>query len=124
LDKKEFSYIRRKLKKTQNQMAELIGASIYSIHGYEQGWRSIPVHVERQLLYLNSRIKRNAAKNKPCWKIRQCPTYRRSKCPAWEFKTGDLCWLINGTICEGNVQKNWQEKMKICRSCEVFGSLR
>ena len=43
--------------------------------------------------------------------------------PAWEFKAGDLCWFINGTVCEGMVQKGWQEKMKICQSCEVFSYL-
>ena len=36
--------------------------------------------------------------------------------PAWEFQTGDLCWMINGTICDGSVQSNWYEKMKTCRS--------
>jgi hypothetical protein len=45
------------------------------------------------------------------------------QCPAWEFQAGKLCWFINGTICEGEVQQNWQEKMKICRECEVLKSL-
>jgi hypothetical protein len=55
--------------------------------------------------------------------VKNCPVERRKICPAWEFKTGNLCWFINGTICEGGVQHDWKEKMKICRSCEVFRSL-
>ena len=59
----------------------------------------------------------------PCWVIKKCPSELKKQCPAWEFQAGRLCWFINGTICEGTVQKNWQEKMKICRGCEVFYSL-
>jgi hypothetical protein len=36
-------------------MAQLLGTSIKAIHSYEQGWRTIPVHVERQLYFLLTR---------------------------------------------------------------------
>ncbi len=119
----EFKSIRKKLKKTQKQMSQLLGISIKAIHSYEQGWRSIPVSVERQLFFLLSRIRTHTAKKKNCWTIKKCPAERKKKCPAWEFKSGKLCWFINGTICEGVNRKNWQEKMKICRTCEVFEPL-
>ena len=120
MDKKEFVRIRKKLRKTQKQMAQLLGLSIKSIHSYEQGWRSVPPHVERQLYFLISRIRSVDYNLKPCWTIKRCPPGRKKKCPAWEYKAGKLCWFINGTICEGVVQKNWEEKIKICRSCEVL----
>lgn len=120
MDVKEFSALRKKLRKTQKQMAQLLGTSIKAIHSYEQGWRSIPVHVERQLYFLLSRKAGGQNGCEPCWNVRSCPRERREQCPAWEFSTGDLCWLINGTICEGMVHNSWQEKMKCCRSCEVF----
>jgi hypothetical protein len=119
----EFKSIRKKLNKTQKQMSQLLGTSIKAIHSYEQGWRSIPVSVERQVFFLLSRIRTNKAKKNNCWTIKKCPTEIKKKCPAWEFKSGKLCWFINGTICEGVNRKNWAEKMKICRTCEVFEHL-
>ena len=123
MNRKEFLGARKKLGKTQKQMAELLGTSLKAIHSYEQGWRNIPVHVERQLLFLVSR-KRGSHKNrKSCWVMKKCSPERKKQCPAWEFQAGKLCWFINGTICAGHVQKNWHEKMKMCQSCKVFASL-
>ena len=123
LDKKEFSYFRKKLNKTQKKMAELLGTSLKAVHSYEQGWRTVPTHVERQVLFLASRMRGNVKGQKPCWLLKKCPPGIKKQCPAWEFDAGRLCWFISGTICEGEVQKNWKEKMKICRSCKVFASL-
>jgi len=120
---KEFLSFRKKLNKTQKQMAELLGTSIKAVHSYEQGWRSVPAHAERQILFLYSRKRENVGKVNTCWKIKKCPPEIKGRCPAWEFRAGKLCWFINGTICEGTAQKDWQEKMKTCRRCEVFISL-
>jgi len=120
LDKEEFSYFRKKLNKTQKQMAELLGTSLKAVHSYEQGWRKVPTHVERQVLFLASRVRGNDKGQKPCWRLKKCPPGIKKQCPAWEFDAGRLCWFISGTICEGEVKENWKEKMKICRSCEVF----
>ena len=122
MDRKEFSHFRKRLNKTQKQMAQLLGTSVKAIHSYEQGWRSIPTHAERQLLFLVSRIKEGNKGQKPCWNIKKCPLERKRQCPAWEFQAGSLCWFINGTICEGIVHRDWKEKMKTCQSCEVFTS--
>jgi len=123
MDSKEFSYIRQKLNKTQKQMAQLLGTSIKAVTSYEQGWRTVPAYVERQIFFLVSRMRRVKKGQKPCWVIKSCPTEIKKQCPAWEFQAGKLCWFINGTICEGTVQMDWKEKMKICRSCEVLISL-
>ncbi|MBC2710048.1 MAG: helix-turn-helix domain-containing protein [Desulfosarcina sp.] len=120
---KEFSSFRKKLKKTQKQMAQLLGTSIKAIHSYEQGWRTIPVHVERQFYFLLTRKWFGENGVKPCWDTRSCPQEQREQCPAWEFSTGDLCWFINGTICEGIVHDSWKEKMKLCRTCDVFKAI-
>ena len=120
MNSKEFIYFRKKLNKTQKQMSQLLGISIKAIHSYEQGWRSIPPSAERQMFFLISRTAENRKRRKPCWAIKKCSHKQKAQCPAWEFKTGKLCWFINGTICEGSVQKSWKKKMKICRSCEVF----
>ena len=124
MDSKEFSYFRKKLKKTQKQMAQLLGVSLKAVHSYEQGWRTVPAHVERQILFLVFSLNENIKNRKSCWVVKKCPPERKKQCPAWEFRAGELCWFINGTICEGEVQQNWGEKMKICRSCEILKSLR
>ena len=123
MDSKEFKLLRSNLNKTQNELALLLGASLKAIRSYEQGWRNIPTHAERQLYFLASRRNMAKKKQKACWIITKCPTTRKKQCPAWEFRAGDLCWFINGTICEGEVQNNWKEKMVVCRACDVWESL-
>jgi DNA-binding XRE family transcriptional regulator len=120
MNKNEFKSFRKKLDKTQKEMAQLLGTSLKAIHSYEQGWRTIPPSVERQTYFLASRKQKSLNGNKPCWKIKGCPPEQKKRCPAWEFKSGNLCWFINGTICDGHIHNTWHEKMKICRSCDVF----
>jgi hypothetical protein len=121
MESKEFKRLRKKLDKTQKQMSQLLGVSLKAIHSYEQGWRTIPPAVERQVFFLAMRAA-PAADFRPCWELRDCPEELRLECPAWEFKSGDLCWFINGTICDGSNHRTWPEKMKICRVCPVFAS--
>lgn len=49
MDREIFSTLRAKLGKTQKALAELLGVSLKAVQSYEQGWRAIPMHVERQL---------------------------------------------------------------------------
>jgi hypothetical protein len=98
------------LGKTQNQMAQLLGASPKAIQSFEQGWRNIPVHGERQVLFLQASKELPKKKDKACWGMRKCPMEVRQNCPAWEFQVAHVCWFINGTICQGQVQKGWRKK--------------
>jgi len=119
----KFKDIRARLNKTQKELAQLLGVSIKAIHSYEQEWRKIPHHVERQLLFLLSRvIQDGSTPSEHCWDIRKCPDKRLKTCPAWEFKSGDLCWFINGTKCSGKAHNSWEDKMKECKNCEVFNN--
>ncbi len=121
MESSEFKDIRARLNKTQKELAQLLGVSIKAIHSYEQGWRRIPHHVERQLLFLLSRIiLNNDTPSDRCWDIMNCPEKRLKKCPAWEFKAGDLCWFINGTKCSGEAHNTWEDKMQECKTCKVF----
>jgi len=123
VDGKEFLYFRRKLNKTQKEVAQLLGTSVKAVHSYEQGWRSVSGHIERQVLFLVSRKRGMLQRQKPCWVIKKCSRQRREKCPAWEFQAGHLCWFVNGTICEGTVKKDWKQKMNACRDCEVLSAV-
>ena len=122
MDKKEFLRFRKTLNKTQKQMAQLLGTSVKAVQGYEQGWRSVPPYVERQVFFLVFR-RRGAKGLKACWITKKCPSEKKKQCPAWEFRAGNLCWFINGSICEGVVQKDWRKKMQICRKCKVLTPL-
>ncbi|MBU1234119.1 MAG: helix-turn-helix domain-containing protein, partial [Proteobacteria bacterium] len=39
MEKEAFVTIRKKMSRTQKQLAELLGVSLKAIHSYEQGWR-------------------------------------------------------------------------------------
>ena len=76
MNKNEFKKYRKRLQKTQKQIAELLGTSLKAVHSYEQGWRSVPVHVERQLYFLLFRSEQKARGKKPCWEIKKCTPER------------------------------------------------
>ena len=120
MDHKEFHSLRKALHKTQKQMAQLLGTSLKAVQSFEQGWRKVPTHVERQVLFLQALKRGMGEEIHPCWDIRGCPIQIRDTCPAWEFSAGRICWFISGTMCQGKVQESWSQKMKICRKCKVF----
>jgi hypothetical protein len=47
MEKEEFSRIRKRLGKTQRQVAHLRGTSLEAGQSFGQGWRRIPFHIER-----------------------------------------------------------------------------
>ena len=123
MESKEFSQIRHYLGKSQKQLARLLCVSTKAIQSFEGGWRNIPSHAERQLLFLLT-LRRSLEKgNKPCWEVRICLDEWRDNCSAWEFNAGYFCWFISGTFCQGEYQGNWKKKMELCRQCEVFLSM-
>jgi DNA-binding XRE family transcriptional regulator len=124
MNRHEFAAIRRYLDKTQSQVAGLLGTSLKAVQSFEQGWRKVPVHIERQILFILAQsYSLLSGRRQNCWSARSCPKQTRAKCPAWEFKLGHLCWFVNGTICHGEEQESWEKKMKTCRKCDVFNSM-
>ena len=121
MEKTEFSKIRKRLGKSQRQIAPLMGVALKTIRSYEQGWRPIPAHIERNLLFflINQRGKPN--KFTPCWEEKDC--HQKEECPAWEFQSGNLCWYMFGTLCNGTREATYEEKIENCRSCNIFKSL-
>jgi DNA-binding XRE family transcriptional regulator len=122
LDHNEFGSLRQKLGKTQKQMAELLGISLKTVQSFEQGWRKVPVHTERQVFFLMAAKVQSSRNTRPCWDIQGCSLNNRRSCPAWEFQLGNLCWFINGTICQGKSRGKWSQKMAVCKKCKVFVS--
>lgn len=121
MTKEEFSLARKKLEKTQKQLSELLGMSLKTIHSYEQGWRTIPVHIERHLYFLLINQRGRQDNQKPCWEQKTCTL--KDKCPAWEFQSGHLCWFLSGTLCECTIDATHKEKLEICKECTIFTNL-
>ena len=124
MDHVVFARCRVKLGKTQKDLAHLLGTSLKSIHGYEQGWRKIPAHIQRQLMFLVMKKQFGRRKLKPCWEINRCPAKLRNNCPAKEFKAGELCWFISGTLCDCHPHDSWEEKIAVCYRCKAFARMR
>jgi hypothetical protein len=120
VDKNEFCYHRRKLGKTQKELASILGMSLKTIHSYEQGWRAIPPHIVRYLYFLIGNQRHDGKLLIPCWEKKLCA--EKENCPAWEFQCGHVCWAVCGTLCE-SCQDGHKEKLDSCKKCDVFKSL-
>jgi len=123
MNSSEFSTVRRALGKTQSELARLLCVSLKAVQSFEQGWRNVPVSTERQLLFLLALKMSAEGDARRCWEIKNCLVERKENCPAWEFKAGNFCWFINGTLCHGKTQESWEHKIQLCRQCEVFRSI-
>ena len=123
MDSNEFSATRKKLEKTQKELATLLGISLKAVCSYEQGWRTIPTHVERQMIFLLTRKKNRNIKPDNCWDVKKCPEEKKGKCPAWEFGSGEFCWFISGTLCDNANHRSWAEKIAVCKDCIVMQNL-
>ncbi len=119
---KEFSAHRKKLCKTQKTLAKLLGVSLKAVQSYEQGWRSIPLYIERKIFFLLVNQRREGVtKRKNCWDLKKCGC--KKECPAWEFQAGHLCWFLNGTLCNCTSDQEETDKIEICRTCDVLTSM-
>lgn len=124
MDSKEFVKARKELTRTQKELASLLGISLKAVCSYEQGWRTIPSHVERQLIFLLAKKNPSPTKNGNCWDMRNCPEETKVQCPAWEFNSGDMCWFVSGTICNNTPHTTWDQKMAICKDCVVMQNMK
>ena len=120
---KEFSKIRHVLGRTQEQLAQVLCISTKTIQSFEQGWRNIPKHIEREMLLLLSLKTHLNMSSRSCWNITKCPSEWRENCIIWELKAGHLCWFLSGTFCQGRFHNCWDNKIKLCRKCEVYTSM-
>jgi len=123
MNSNEFSLARHFLGKTQNQLAQLLAVSPKAIQSFEQGWRRIPPYVERQILLLLSLKKSSDREIQPCWDLKKCPQEWRDNCIVWDLKAGNFCWSMNGTFCQGQRQRSWDKKIRLCQECEVYKTL-
>jgi DNA-binding XRE family transcriptional regulator len=75
------SQIRHHLGKTQKQLAQLLGTSLQAKQSFEQGWRDISVHAERQLVFLLALKRSHGKRGRSCWVMRKYPIGDKAKLP-------------------------------------------
>ena len=120
MEGKELGKIRSFLGKTQAQLAQLLGVSSKAVQSYEQGWRTVPPMIERQMLLFLETKRLSGTNVQPCWEIKNCSDEWKAPCIVWKLKIRRFCWFMIGTYCQGQLQKIWGNKIKICRDCEVY----
>jgi transcriptional regulator with XRE-family HTH domain len=115
----EFARLRASLGKSQRELAELLGLSLKAVESYEQGWRNVPAHVERLLYFLLFKLNEDEIESEdPCWKSKECPEEKRSKCVAFVANEGRFCWFFTGKLCA--TAKSGEADSRGCYSCAVF----
>lgn len=123
--KRGLASIRKMLGISQRAMARLLGISTRSIQSYEQGWRAVPVLVQKLAdFYLALKQRKVTANKKPCWIILKCQPGKRDQCLAYQLDAGDLCWLVTGNRSRGKEHACWEDKLEACRECPVMKSWR
>lgn len=100
MQKEKFYQIRKRLNKTQKEMAALLGVSIKTVESYEQGLRNIPVNVARIVYFLLFKLNKERFNGKElCWDKKKCPPSTRENCITWAAKEGFFCWFLTGKVC-------------------------
>lgn len=120
MQKEDFFKIRKKLHKTQKEIAELLGVSKKAVESYEQGLRNIPVNIERIVYFLLFKLNMEKFNEKRlCWVSKKCPPHIRESCVAWIAKEGFFCWFITGRVCAGEKLRS-PETQNSCFNCSFF----
>ena len=119
-----FKRIRKALGATQREFADLLGISLRAVQSYEQQWRKAPPGVEklaRLALFLKLRAEGNRD-GKPCWEVTGCSEEVRSRCLAYIYGAGELCWLVTGNMHRGRKLEKADAKLAACEKCPVMAN--
>ena len=116
--------IRAEMGLSQSELAGLVGISSRAIQSYEQAWRQPSELVERMLLLLVV-AHRNGARLSQCrcWEQTKCSPGVRKRCIAYVARQGHLCWFLTGTMCKGQRQESWSDKLRLCLDCGFMQAL-
>ena len=120
MTKKEFSRIRKTLKKTQKEIAILLGISQKAVESYEQGLRNIPRNIERIMYFLLFKLNMDKlGKGELCWEEKGCSIEIRRNCVAWIADEGFFCWFLTGKTCLGQKMASATDSQN-CFDCNFF----
>lgn len=116
----EFHSVRRRIEKTQREMARLLGVSPKSVASYEQGWRRVPANIERLVYFLLFKLNREKfSASDRCWVRQKCPDGIRKNCIAWIAGEGLFCWFLTGKSCVRQKAIKGPGS-RTCRECDFF----
>ena len=116
--------IRAEMGLSQSELAGLAGISTRAIQSYEQEWRQPSELVERILLLLVVAHRHGSRLSGfRCWEQNECSPGVREKCIAYVTGQGHLCWFLTGTMCEGQRQESWSDKLRLCLDCSFMQGL-
>jgi DNA-binding XRE family transcriptional regulator len=111
--------IRKRLGITQRELSEALDISLKAVQSYEQGWRSVPTRVIREMLLLVALQQGSVNGGKPCWEMMSCPEDLRERCLATKISGGRYCWLISSTKC-AEIRRPKKDEILMCLDCPVF----
>jgi methyl-accepting chemotaxis protein len=55
-----------------------------------------------------------------CWEFKKCGREVTSDCPAITKNAGKICWMVAGTMCGGEMQGTFAEKVGNCKACNFY----
>jgi len=55
-----------------------------------------------------------------CWEFKKCGREKDKSCSAVVEDAGRSCWYVAGTMCGGQVQGAYAEKIGNCQSCDFY----
>lgn len=56
-----------------------------------------------------------------CWEFKKCG--KEKDCPAYPYK-GTTCYVVKATLCRGEIQGGYEDKVKACRTaCDFYKRL-
>lgn len=58
-----------------------------------------------------------------CWEMKNCGRDKSNDCPAYP-DNGQECWKVAGTMCGGQVQGTYAQKLANCMECEVYKKVK
>ena len=113
--------VREALRKSQAELADLLGLSVRAIQSYEQGWRRTPLGVQKMTLLLLCLQRRNGrALPSPCWVTRGCDAETRAACSSREFGGGRFCWLFSSATQRCKASDGSDGSLEPCLRCPVM----
>jgi DNA-binding transcriptional regulator YiaG len=116
--------LRKRIGLGQTEFSEMLGVSLRTVQSCEQGRRNPGPAVEKAaLLLLMVHNHGSHVGDHICWETVNCSERERESCLVYQSKQGHLCWLLSGHVCKGIHLHSWEDKKKLCSTCDFFKEL-
>jgi hypothetical protein len=103
--------------------AEESAASSQELASQAETLQLIVTDLTRMVYGVEASSESGGNKDIQCWEMKNCPADRRGNCPAYPAH-GSNCWQVTGTLCGGQRQGSYQDKMENCQKCNVYQAVK